>query len=65
MPSCPTPGPGTATSAPATTSGASAPRRRASSHVRSLERLGYKVTIEHLTPDAYPETGELITRTAS
>jgi len=40
-------------------------RRRASSHIRSLERLGYKVTIEHLTPDADPETGELITRTAS
>ena len=40
-------------------------RRRASSHVRSLERLGYKVTIEPLTPDADPETGELITRTAS
>ena len=39
-------------------------RRRASSHVRSLERLGYKVTIEPLTPDADPETGELITRTA-
>jgi hypothetical protein len=35
------------------------------SHVRSLERLGYKVTIEPLTPDADPETGELITRTAS
>jgi hypothetical protein len=65
MPSCPTPGPGTATSASATTSSASAPRRRASSRVRSLERLGYKVTIEHLTPDADPETGELITRTAS
>src|SRR5690242_19082708 len=40
-------------------------RRRASSHVRSLERLGYKVTIEPLTPEADPETGELITRTAS
>ena len=40
-------------------------RRRASSHVRSLERLGYKVTIKPLTPDADPETGELITRTAS
>ena len=39
-------------------------RHRASSHVRSLERLGYKVTIEPLTPDADPETGELITRTA-
>jgi hypothetical protein len=32
---------------------------------RSLERLGYKVTIEPLTPEADPETGELITRTAS
>jgi hypothetical protein len=40
-------------------------RRQARSHVRSLERLGYKVTIEPLTPDADPETGELITRTAS
>ena len=40
-------------------------RRRASSHVRSLERLGYKVTIEPLTPDADPESCELITRTAS
>ena len=30
-------------------------KRRASSHVRSLERLGYKVTIEPLTPDADPE----------
>ena len=39
-------------------------RHRASSHVRSLERLGYKVTIEPLAPDADPETGELITRTA-
>ena len=38
-------------------------RRRASSHVRSLERLGYKVTIEPLAPEADPETGELITRT--
>jgi len=32
-------------------------RRRARSHVRGLERLGYKVTIEPLAP----ETGELIT----
>jgi transposase len=32
-------------------------RRRARSHVRGLERLGYKVTIESLSPD--PETGEL------
>ena len=29
-----------------------------------LERLGYKVTIEPLDPEADPETGELITRTA-
>jgi transposase len=34
-------------------------RRQARGHVRSLERLGYKVTIE--APD--PETGELTTRT--
>ena len=40
-------------------------RRRTRSHVRSLERLGYKVTIEPLNPDSGPETGELITRTAS
>ena len=40
-------------------------RRQARSHVRGLERLGYKVTIEPLAPDADPETGELITRTAS
>ena len=40
-------------------------RRQARSHVSSLERLGYKVTIEPLAPDADPETGELITRTAS
>ena len=32
-------------------------RRRARDHVRGLERLGYKVTIETLSPD--PETGEL------
>ena len=32
-------------------------RRRARNHVRSLERLGYKVTIEPITPD--PETGNL------
>jgi transposase len=38
--------------------------RQARGHVRSLERLGYKVTIEQL-PDADPDTGELITRTAS
>ena len=35
------------------------------SHVRSIERLGYKVTIEPLAPGADPETGELIARTAS
>jgi transposase len=40
-------------------------RRQARSHIRAIERLGYKVTIEPLTPDADPETGELITRTAS
>jgi transposase len=36
-------------------------RRRAHSHVRSLERLGCKVTIEPIDP----ETGELIIRTTS
>jgi len=36
-------------------------RRQAHNYVRSLERLGYKVTIEPLDS----ETGELITRTAS
>jgi transposase len=36
-------------------------RRQAHGHVRGLERLGYKVTIE---PPG-PETGELMTRTAS
>ena len=40
-------------------------RRQARSHVRGLERLGYKVTIEPLTPEVDPETGELITHTAS
>ena len=40
-------------------------RRQARSHVRGLERLGYKVTIEPVAPDADPETGELIARTAS
>jgi transposase len=40
-------------------------RRQARSHARALERLGYKVTIEPLTPQADPETGELITRTPS
>jgi len=39
-------------------------RRRAGSHVRSLERLGYKVTIEPLAPESDPEAGELTTRTA-
>jgi hypothetical protein len=33
----------------------------ARNHIRAIERLGYKVTIEPLDP----ETGELITRTAS
>jgi transposase len=37
-------------------------RRRARGHVRSLERLGYKVTIESLDPEIDPHTGELITR---
>jgi transposase len=36
--------------------------RRARGHVRSLERLGYKVTIESLDPETDPQTGELITR---
>jgi transposase len=36
-------------------------RRQARSHVRAIERLGYKVTLEPLSPG----TGELITRTAS
>ena len=36
-------------------------RRLASGHIRSLERLGWKVTLQH----ADPATGELITRTAS
>ena len=40
-------------------------RRQARDHARAIERLGYKVTIESLNPDADPETGELITRTAS
>ena len=40
-------------------------RRQARSHIRAIERLGYKVTIEPLNPEADPETGELITRTAS
>ena len=34
-------------------------RRQARSHVRSLERLGYKVTIEALSPDPDPETSPL------
>jgi hypothetical protein len=36
--------------------------RRARGHVRSLERLGYKVTIESPGPETGLETGELITR---
>ena len=38
-------------------------RRRARSHVRDLERLGYKVTIEPLSHD--PETGDLPVTRAS
>jgi hypothetical protein len=30
-----------------------------------LEHLGYKVAVEALAPEVDPETGELITRTAS
>ena len=40
-------------------------RRQARNHARAIERLGYKVTIEPIGPDADPETGELVTRTAS
>jgi transposase len=40
-------------------------RRRTRNHVRSLERLGYQVTIEPLTPGTGPGAGEQITRTAS
>jgi hypothetical protein len=40
-------------------------RRQARNHARAIERLGYKVTIEPLNPGTDPETGELITRTAS
>jgi transposase len=36
--------------------------RQARGHIRSLERLGWKVTLE---PPADPRPGELITRTAS
>ena len=36
-------------------------RRQARGHIRAIERLGYKVSLEPLDP----ETGELITRTAS
>jgi transposase len=35
-------------------------RRQARGHVRSLERLGWKVTLEPLA-DAAPETGEIVT----
>ena len=35
-------------------------RRQARNHVKSLERLGYKVTIQALNPD----TGELLPTTA-
>jgi len=37
-------------------------RRRARSHARALERLGYKVTIQPLDPGIDPATGELITK---
>jgi hypothetical protein len=37
-------------------------RRRTHGHVRSLERLGWKVTIEPLDPAIDPETGEAIIR---
>lgn len=40
-------------------------RRQVRSHARAIERLGYEVIIKPLTPEADPETGELITRTAS
>jgi hypothetical protein len=40
-------------------------RRRARSHVRSLERLGYTVTIEATTPDPDPETSALPVTKAS
>jgi hypothetical protein len=40
-------------------------RRQARNHARAIERLGYKVTLEPIAPEADPETGELITRTAS
>jgi hypothetical protein len=49
--------PDTRTSAPATYDHKAGIRRRARSHVRRLERLGYKVTIEPLDP----QTSELIT----
>ena len=39
-------------------------RRQARGHVRSLERLGYKVTIEPLAGTG-PGTGQMTTRTAS
>jgi transposase len=39
-------------------------RRQARSHVRSLERLGWKVTLESLASDG-PETGEIVTRAAT
>jgi hypothetical protein len=40
-------------------------RRQDRSHVRGLESLGCRSPVEPLAPDAGPETGELITRTAS
>src|SRR5450756_1913353 len=36
-------------------------RRQARGHIRAIERLGYKVTLEPIAPEAGPGTGELIT----
>jgi transposase len=40
-------------------------RRQVRNHARAIERHGYKVTIEPLSPDPDPETGELPVSTAS
>jgi transposase len=40
-------------------------RRQTRNHVRSLERLGWKVTIEPQNPGTDLQTGEIITRTPS
>jgi transposase len=37
-------------------------RRQVRSHVRSLERYGYKVTIEPIDPGTGPETSESVTK---